>query len=743
MPEDLAPQLDTIRSLLPLAGVPVYLMQGIEADDIMATLAANAGEPVVIVTKDKDLFQLINDNIKIYDDYTGNLLGSAETEIKYGVRPEQMRDYLSLLGDKSDNIPGVAGVGEKTAAKLIQEYNTLDNIYAHIGEIKGKVREYLESDKANAYLARDLIKLEIINPLFEPILSKDDAKLRSELERLGMRTVLTKLQSVVEGVFLLENAKSGVDFGRDGGKSAGGVGISYMPCVMGDVNKPSFFLAVDGGFWVTDGRLFDLYRPEKHFIQPDSIFYDVKAFSKLTGKKYQRVNDYFLISWLCEPDTGVIYKARSEQIDEFITRFLNAVPLLDKKLKELGLVDLYTELEIPVAFVLGGMEKLGVRVDPANVRNVSAFLKQQITSVASRLISCAGYNMNLNSPKQLAEYLYDKLGIVPVSKNNRSTAEDVLQELMSKSPVHKEVIDDILTYREYSKLLSTYTRPLVEAITADGRVHTTFKQTGTATGRLSSITPNLQNIPARGEIGKAIRAAFVPADGYCFVSMDYSQIELRILAHLSRDPNLTDAFCIGEDIHTVTAMKIFNIKKEEVTTDVRRLAKAVNFGIIYGLSPFGLSRDVGITAKEAKNFIDAYFALYKNVRTYISNIIENTRNKGYCETILGRKRFFPDINSRNSFNRQRAERAAMNAPLQGSAADIIKTAMIRCDNLIEKNGLDVRLCLQIHDELIFEASLDVVEEFMPLARLEMENAIALNVPLVVNVSSGTDWGELK
>ncbi|MDR0454991.1 MAG: DNA polymerase I [Deferribacteraceae bacterium] len=737
MPEDLAVQIETIRSLLPLAGIPVYMKQGIEADDIIATLARIAEEPVVIVTKDKDLFQLINDNIKIYDDHTGTLLGSAETKTKYGVLPEQMQSYLSLLGDKSDNIPGITGVGEKTAAKLIQEYGSLDNIYAHADEIKGKVKEYLERDKENAYLAMELIKLEMIEPLFEPVIAKDIGKLRPELEKLGLRTVAAKLFSSYDGAFSQKSEETNV------------ASVTFSPCLFGKVNNPTHFIAVkpsensDGWLWVTDGNCFEPFRTEAHLIKKDSAFYDVKTFSRIAGNFYPGARDYLLISWLCEPDSGGLQKGRLEPLEEFIPRFLNAVPDLDRKLKKLNLEKLHKELEIPVAYILGSAEQTGIRISPARVSDTANVLKQKVAEVASRLITRSNCGINLNSPKQLSEYIYDKLGISPVSKNNRSTAEDVLRELINKSPAHKEIIEDILTYREYSKLLSTYTSPLADAVAADGRIHTTFKQTGASTGRLSSVNPNLQNIPVRGEIGKTIRTAFIPDDGYCFVSLDYSQIELRILAHFSSDPTLTEAFHKEEDVHTITAMKIFNKNREDVTPNIRRLAKAVNFGIIYGLSPFGLSRDTGITPKEAKDFIDIYFTLYKNVRGYILNVIESTRDKGYCETILGRKRFFPDINSRNGLTRQKAERAAMNAPIQGSAADIIKVAMIKCDKLIKDNSIDARLCLQIHDELIFEVRLEAAGTFLPLARKEMESAVGLNVPLVVNTSSGADWGELK
>jgi DNA polymerase-1 len=313
---------------------------------------------------------------------------------------------------------------------------------------------------------------------------------------------------------------------------------------------------------------------------------------------------------------------------------------------------------------------------------------------------------------------------------------------MGTSPEHKPLLEDILSYREYAKLLSTYTTPLLDAAGDDGRIHTTYKQTGTATGRLSSVNPNLQNIPVRSKIGQTIRGAFVASSGYEFVSMDYSQIELRVLAHLSGDPELAEAFKNGEDIHSSTAMKIFGLNKETLTPESRRLAKAVNFGILYGLSAFGLSRDTGVSPKEAKAFIDAYFGLYSKVKQYISDTIEGTRDRGYCETILGRRRYFPEITSRNGLNRQRAERAAMNAPIQGSAADIIKLAMIDCDRIIREKNLDASICLQIHDELVFELKTGVEQEAIALFMRSMNSAIALNVPLVVNVSRGESWGEL-
>ncbi|MDR2401115.1 MAG: DNA polymerase I [Deferribacteraceae bacterium] len=722
MPEDLASQLELIRTLLPLAGIKTYAKEGVEADDIIASLAGNTLDKVAIVTKDKDLFQLIDERVKVYDDQNGELLGSAETVLKYGVSPQQMLDYLSLLGDKSDNIPGVAGVGEKTAAKLITEYGSLDGVYSHIEELKGKLKENLENDRQLAYKARSLIKLKESAIDFEPAAGRDEQRLRELLYKLGMRVAAQKLLTKETAEPLPEEKDKKLR-------------------LSGEVKAPIFCMALDGAAYVADENFYETLKVH-HTISKDALFYDLKEILKLTGNFYEG-RDCLLISWLTEPDNGTIYKGKNESLEEFIARIMKHASRLNTTLETLKLSRLYFDAELPLARILAKMEFNGIALDPVSVRETAKQLKKKLAAVATKIITSAGYDLNINSPKQLSEFLYDKLLIPPLSKQNRSTAEDVLKELMLTVPAYKELLSDILLYREYSKLLSTYTDPLIAAASSDGRIHTTFKQTGTATGRLSSVSPNLQNIPVRGEIGKLIRKAFVPAAGTLFVSMDYSQIELRILAHFSKDENLIHAFEAGADIHCITAMKIFNLTEEELTPDKRRLAKAVNFGILYGLSSYGLSRDVGVTPKEAKTFIDAYFALYSGVRRYITEMIRLTAQNGYCETLLGRKRFFPDITSRNSVIRQRAERAATNAPIQGSAADIIKIAMLRCDKLIKTSFEKVKICLQIHDELIFEVPKPLIEDFSLKAKFEMENAFKLAVPLVVNTSVGANWGELK
>jgi DNA polymerase-1 len=733
MPEDLASQLVIIRTLLALSGIKTYAKEGIEADDIIAALSESITDEVAIVTKDKDLFQLVDQRVRIYDDHKGELLGSAETEAKYGVAPAQMLDYLSLLGDKSDNIPGAAGVGEKTAAKLITDYGSLDEIYKHTDDFKGKLKENLLRDRQQVYAARSLIKLRKTAIDFEPEASKDENRLKAMLYELGMRVVAQNLAR--------NPANDLTQYLTDEEEAPLPEEDYKRICPMGKVTAPAFCMAVEGEIYVTDTEFYETLK-DYHTVTDDTLFYDVKEIYKQTGRFYNG-KDYLLISWLVEPDNGVIVKSKHESMEEFTARLVKQAERLDRSLEKLKLIELYQKLELPLARILADAELCGIAISPSSVAETAGILKQKLAVAASKIMLSAGYELNINSPKQLSEFLYDKLMIPQKSKNNRSTAEDVLKDLMSTVPVYKELFSDILLFREYSKLLGTYTEPLVSAAAADGRIHTTFKQTGAATGRLSSLSPNLQNIPARGEVGKQIRKAFIPSKGNLFASMDYSQIELRILAHFSGDKNLIQAFEEGKDIHSITAMKIFNLSEEELTADKRRLAKAVNFGILYGLSPYGLSRDAGVTPKEAKNFIEAYFSLYSGVRGYITDLIELIRRQGYCETLLGRKRFFADITSRSYEIRNRAERSATNAPIQGSAADIIKLAMIRCDKLIRTFCPEVKLCLQIHDELIFEAPREAMENFVPRAKAEMENAFELAVPLVVNTAVGANWGELK
>ncbi|GAB7141155.1 DNA polymerase I [Deferribacterales bacterium RsTz2092] len=738
MPAELSSQLAVINELLPLAGVPVYAARGLEADDIIATLVAKRAQTdeIVIITKDKDLFQLVNERVKIYDDNTGALLGRSEAIAKYGVAPEGMLDYLSLMGDKSDNIHGVMGVGEKTAAKLISEYGSLEAVFANIDKQKGKLKENLLRDKDNAFFARTLVALQNIE-LPEPKLNKDTAQLTAMLDKLRLKTaaqVLSSIPSVEHSAeYMIEQIPA---FDIEPTADMGAL-------IMGSVKVPKLILAVGGEVFVADDTEYEEFEPEKHNISGITNCYDIKNLLKRGFSLFHNVRDYLLISWLCEPDTATLNKRKTESTGEFIARLLAKVGDYDERIKQLSLEGLYTDLELPIARLLANAECSGIRIAPQRVVDIANKLKKHLQVVASKITMRAGFDINLNSPKQLAEFLYDKLMLIPATKKNRSTAEDVLKELMVSNSAEREVLNDILDYREHSKLLSTYTQPLLDAMDADERIRTTFKQTGTATGRLSSANPNLQNIPVRSEAGATIRGAFIPAEGYTFVTLDYSQIELRVLAHMSGDTALCDAFKSGKDVHTITAMNIFGKREDEVTNDTRRLAKAVNFGILYGLSPYGLSRDTGISASEAKSFISAYFGLYKGVREFIDGITLQTRRNGYCETLLGRKRFFLDINSSNGMERARAERAAVNAPIQGSAADIIKLAMLRCDKMLAGSVFNARLLLQIHDELLFEVKNGQEADFITASKREMELAFPLNVPLEVNVGTGDNWGSLK
>ena len=445
-----------------------------------------------------------------------------------------------------------------------------------------------------------------------------------------------------------------------------------------------------------------------------------------------------------DPDAGGIRQLKDESEGEFFAKLYKKRRDLFNKLKENSLDKLYYDMELPVARILAEMEQTGIMINAENIKSVAEKLKTFVDIEYDNIKDMAGQELNPNSPKQLSAYLYDKLGLKGIKKNKSgySTDEDTLKDLRVTYPEYDNFISSILKYREINKLYSTYTLNMLE-YAVDDRIHTEFKQTGTATGRLSSINPNMQNIPQKGEYAEILRSSFVAKQGCRLVSLDYSQIELRILAHLSQDENLIKAFNENKDIHTMTAHSIFHLSPNDVVThDIRRIAKAVNFGILYGLSSFGLARDTKVTRKEAQRFIDGYFALYPKVKIFIDEIIKQTREKGYCSTILGRKRNIHDINSRNANIRTRAERMAVNAPIQGSAADIIKLAMINCDKYIKDNNIDAKCILQIHDELIFEVNENIISDFTHKMTNIMEKAVSLSVPLLVNAETGDNWGQL-
>ncbi len=712
MPEDLIVQLNILKEMLPYTGYPIYCVEGYEADDVINTLSQTIDNRVWIVTKDKDLHQLVNDKVQIYDYQKDEVIDREKVYEKFGLYPESIPDMLALMGDTSDNIPGIAGIGPKTAKTLLDDYKNLDNIFANVENLKGKTKEKIMQGRESAYLSRELVKLFFIDNMTPSHIERDEEKLKYYYELYQLKQQLASLNNV----------------------SIEAAALEYK-----QVNNPVIMAYLNDKIYAVDETSY--YEYEKG--EP-VYYYDIKSLIKKGINIPEKAFDILLADYLMDPDAGGIRQLKDESDGEFFGKLYKKSKDLFDKLKENSLDKLYYEMEEPVARIIAEMEQTGIMINPENIKSVADKLKTFIDLEYNKIKDMAGFDLNPNSPKQLSSYLYDKLGLKGAKKNKSgySTDEDTLKDLRISYPEYDSFISSILKYREINKLYSTYTLNLLE-YAKDGRIHTEFKQTGTATGRLSSSNPNMQNIPQKGEYAEILRSSFVAKKGCKLVSLDYSQIELRILAHLSEDENLIKAFNENKDIHTMTALNIFHLSSaDEVTHDIRRIAKAVNFGILYGLSSFGLARDTKVTRKEAQSFIDGYFALYPKVKIFIDEIIKQTREKGYCSTILGRKRNIHDINSRNANIRTRAERMAVNAPIQGSAADIIKLAMIECDKYIKENGIDAKCILQIHDELIFEVNENIVSEFTDIMKNIMERAVSLSVPLLVNAETGDNWGQL-
>ncbi|MGA1846415.1 DNA polymerase I [Deferribacter abyssi] len=710
-PEDLIVQIERLKEILPLLGVHVAVKEATEADDIIYTLVRkNNNKVIYVITKDKDLYQLVNSRVKIYDYQDESLLDRDGVLNKIGVYPEQIKDFLALCGDKSDNIPGVKGVGEKTAAKLISEFGSLENLYENLDKIKGKLKDKLLAGKDDAFFSRSLIDLEQIDTIELYDSKRDDNLLKKYLIQLELKTVFKRLfrEDVEESDLKKE----------------------YIDLVAWIDNKIHFF---------KNGKLINEFSK----IEKIKYFYDLKGIIKKHSIVPKKFYDLKIVTWMNNPDAGSIKKNKGESVESFLKRLsLMAEEEVDK-LRSLELEKLYEDIECNVLLVLAEMEKNGIKINADKVYKIHEELEKKLLVIEKEIFSYCKEKFNLNSPKQLSVILFEKLGLRPVKKTKTgfSTSEETLKELINQNPEHVLLIEKILAYRELNKLKSTYTINLLSYADSSGRIHSEFNQTGTTTGRISSINPNLQNIPIGTDYGKRIRDCFEAESGFVFVSFDYSQIELRILAHLSKDEKLLEAFNKNQDIHTKTAKEIFNV--DTVDDKLRRLAKAVNFGIVYGLSSYGLSRDTGISQKEATDFIDKYFKLYPKVKDYIESVIRYASEKGYTETILHRKRFIKNIDSKNKMIRQRAERVAINAPIQGSAADIIKLAMINIYKYLQKNNVNARMILQIHDELVFEVKEEIVDMFIKDVRELMENVVKLDVPLLVNYGVGKTWGDLK
>lgn len=800
-PGELLEQIPYIKEMLKDLGIKSYELVNYEADDIIGTyskMGEEAGYQVAIVSGDKDLTQLASDSTTVYVTKSGvsELEAFTPEHMKEvnGVTPTEFIDMKALMGDNSDNYPGVTKVGPKTASNLIQKYGSVENIYKHIDEMKkSKLKENLINDKDKAFLAKTLATIDRTSPVEFKLdeLKKQETNvvdLRKFYEQMNFRRFLAELNNSnseigevsdkkVDYIVLdeqnlnkLPNVKSEVSFylGMFGENYhlADFVGFSLK---MGDnvyvsndvsllTKQPLQTLLEDQA---VNKNVFDLKRTivglHRLGIKANNINYDMLLASYLVNNE-NNSNDLGEICQLynyydLQPDVDIYGKGKKAAIPDeeiFFNHLAGKVlaiealkPTLLKRLTEHEQDDLYETIEMPVANVLAKMEITGLKTDASTLVQLGNDFGQRLTELEADIYLEAGERFNINSPKQLGQILFEKLELPPIKKTKTgySTSVEVLEQLKDQSPIVQKVLD----YRQIAKIQSTYVKGLLDVIQPDGRVHTRYQQTLTATGRLSSVDPNLQNIPVRLEEGKKIRKAFIPSnkDGYIF-SCDYSQVELRVLAHVSGDENMQEAFKTGYDIHAHTAMKIFHLDSpDEVTPNMRSHAKAVNFGIVYGISDYGLSKNLGISRKQAKEFIDNYFEQYPKIKDYMDKEINFAREKGYVETIMHRRRYLPDIHAKNFNVRSFAERTAINSPIQGGAADIIKIAMINMQKKLDELNLKSKMLIQVHDELIFDVPADELETIKKVVPEVMQNAVHLDVPLVADSNWGHDWYEAK
>ena len=767
MPEELAQQMPVMKQVLQAMNIPIYQCQGWEADDVIGTvgkICSNNGWECVVVTGDRDSLQLIDENVHIKLVLTkgGQTTATLYTEEKfkeeYGFEPKRLIDLKALMGDSSDNIPGVAGVGPKTATDLLLKFGTLDGVYENLNDasIRPKLREKLEGGKENAYLSYELATIVPEAPIdFEP---KDAIIMpynRPELYKLFQRLEFVRLidKYGLRGAEL-EEVHADVPAAVEK--------LPRMESMPEDVSRCAVYVAGDGSLGFAWDKGVCVLTPMEAQMGGISlagkqlILHDSKATS-------HRMDDMGIALGNCIFDTALAaYDLNPSQSDypvsKLATNFLgvtvddedaaacaeavwNLRPVLTEELEKCGMKNLYQEIELPLCDVLYRMEKEGIDIDRNQLIAFGDMLAQRIDDCEKLIFSYSEGPFNINSTKQLGELLFERLGLPPVKKTKTgySTNADVLEKLKSKH----DIIPAIMDYRMLTKLKSTYADGLLKEIREDGRIHTTFQNLVTATGRLSSTEPNLQNIPVRTDLGAEIRKMFIPKPGCVLVDADYSQIELRVLAHIANDENMCAAFRSGQDIHTVTASQVFAVPAEQVTSLMRRHAKAVNFGIVYGISEFSLSEDIGVTRWEAKEYIESYLANYRGVKAYMKQVVEDARESGYTETLYGRRRYIPELKSSNFNVRSGAERMTLNTPIQGTAADLIKLAMIKVDAALRQNYPAAKLVLQVHDELIVECPEEIAAEVAALVSREMENVAALHVPLTAEAKIGKSWFEAK
>ena len=789
MPEDLLVQMPLIKEALSYMNIETFGLEGYEADDIIGTMSAHQtalGGESIILSGDRDLFQLVGEHVTVcFPQSKGQEMEIVTPEYlaeHYALTPELVIEMKGLMGDKSDNIPGVAGVGEKTAKKLLADYGTVENLYAHLEDLKGKkLYDKLLAGKEDALLSKELATIKRDVPIdFEKLDfsfdAPDVARLTTFYKELGLTKLLRKLEAefgttTLEDVAAEAPSYEGTVCADVDQALALLAAITEERCVMccevGEDKLPTRFSWRVGGKNATVAvasrhdwdRIVDvldkLFEREPFAVYTD----DAKKLAHallLSGSYTEQLRfDVALAAYLLQPEgehelervyEGLLGKSLPEEEPGRIFAALEAIeelqPEMNAGLVESGAAGLYSNVELPLVWILAQMEIVGVRVDVPYLEKLQVEFDERIRAIEKDIEVLAGEPVNPNSPKQLGHILFEvlELPVVKKTKTGYSTSAEVLEALRDSHPIVGRVLD----YRQLAKLKSTYVDGLLKLVDAHDRVHTSFNQTVTATGRLSSTAPNLQNIPVRTEEGKRIRRAFIPIEKKnLLISADYSQIELRVLAHLSGDDMLMQSFAKGEDIHRRTASEVFHVPMEEVTAEQRRTAKAVNFGIIYGQTDYGLSRELGISRREAQAYIDLYFSRYPLVQTFIHDTIASAREQGYVTTMMGRRRYIKDINSRNRNLRQFAERTAVNSPIQGTAADIIKLAMIHCDKAIEDNRLDAKMLLQVHDELIFEVSREDALGLSLVVRKCMEDALKLNVPLKVDLKAGFNWQEME
>lgn len=763
-PDELKEQFPIAKQILTAMNIKYFELQGYEADDIIGTFSKKCEQDddfkALIVSSDKDLLQLITDQtevklLKTKDYIRMDYKAFYDT---YGIEPIKMIDLKALMGDASDNIPGVKGIGEKTALKLLTTYGSLSSIYEHIDEIKGSVKDKLIQDKDNAYMSYNIATIY------------KDVPLNVELEELAYipkdKNELYKIYNELEFYSLIKESNNKEE------NSNNIENINYINKSKQEINDDiiSLYIDLDNnnyhnanilGFAIYNNSV-SSYIPytkgtDLSFLNKKIYTYDYKRLYVSLKKNnltiptclFDTMIGAYLVNYNIKDDISYLAKQMGYEIDnsskenseidkaKFVYDTYNT--LMDMMQKE-NVMTLYNDIEFPLVTVLAKMEMNGIKVKKEVLFEMKDEILKRIEEVSQIIYNMAGVEFNISSPKQLGDILFEKLGLPHAKKNKTGYSTDIsVLEKLRDYPI----VEYIIEYRTLYKLYTTYIEGILNSISSDGKIHTIYTQTVARTGRLSSIEPNLQNIPIRYELGRLIRKAFVPLDNSILMSCDYSQIELRVFAHLSKVPELVMAFVNDMDIHTKTAMDIFRVKEEEVTKDMRRKAKAVNFGILYGISSYGLSEDLNIKPKEAKEFINKYFETYPGVKEYMDKEIEEAKKNGYVKTIMNRKRIIEELHSTNHVVRSMGERMALNTPIQGSSADILKMAMIKIDKYFEDNNIKSTMLLQVHDELIFNVIKEEEEEVRKIVSNIMENIIKLDVPLKVSIEEGNNWYEAK